>query len=59
MHFPPEARGNNFDNQIKIIYSWNKRIPFASSRPFCAGTAYPLLHPRYDDVMLGNIIHWR
>ena len=32
MHFPLGARGNNFDSQIKIIYSWSKRIPF----PFCA-----------------------
>ena len=36
MHFPLGARGNNFDSQIKIIYSWSKRIPFASSGPFCA-----------------------
>ena len=36
MHLPLEARGNNFDSQIKIIYSWSKRIPFASSGPFCA-----------------------
>ena len=36
VHFPLGARGNNFDNQIKIIYSWSKRIPFTSSGPFCA-----------------------
>ena len=24
MHFPLGARGNNFDSQIKIIYSWSK-----------------------------------
>ena len=35
MHFPLGAKENNFDSQIKIIYSWIKRIPFASSRPFC------------------------
>ena len=38
MHFPLGTRGNNFDSQIKIIYSWSKRIPFASSGPFCACT---------------------
>ena len=27
---------NNFDSQIKIIYSWSKRIQFASSGRFCA-----------------------
>ena len=36
MHFPLGVRGNNFDSQIKIIYSWSKMIPFASSGPFCA-----------------------
>ena len=36
MYFPLGARRNNFDSQIKIIYSWSKRIPFAPSGPFCA-----------------------
>ena len=36
MHFPLGARGNDFDRQIKIIYSWSKRIPFASTGLFCA-----------------------
>ena len=36
MHFPLGARGNNFDSEMKIISSWSKRIPFASSGPFCA-----------------------
>ena len=40
MHFPLGARGNNFDSQIKIIYSWRKRTPFASSGPFCACSIY-------------------
>ena len=35
MHFPLGARGNNFDSQIKIISSWSKRIPFASSGLLC------------------------
>ena len=46
MHFPLGARGNNFDSQIKIIYSWSKRTPFASSGPFCACKGVPI----YTDV---------
>ena len=31
MDFPFGARGNNFDSQIKIIYSWSKlRTPYLS-----------------------------
>ena len=42
MHFPLRERGNNFDSQINIIYYWSKRIPFASSGPFCACRRRPL-----------------
>ena len=55
MHFPLGARGNNFYSQIKIIYtyylySWSKRIPFASSGPFCGWScAFLRTGRRYED----------
>ena len=52
MHFPHGPRENNFDSQIKIIYSWSKRIPFASSGPFCACIKFPLPIYLYQSIII-------
>ena len=54
MHFPLGARGNNFDSQIKIISSWSKRIPFASSGLFCGCRQIIYYAPREEKTCEGG-----